>query len=681
MFNKSVRFSNQSAEPREEVGFSTIPFKKGEWSGEPIKAVDGNGNQIADAWVYPLGRPYSDGSYRFGELLAKVQVEGSEQEVISLEPNLNSATEPQFVYSPELVNPTNIIQYGLMIDTSNGSMSTNFSTWDVVEDRGMRKVFSSTQRLGDFVAKLRLYIFNNQNLMKWELDLTASNPNTVERTHTLTKVTFGIVGNGRFMNIRNAARRNVRIINAYQTFELIGPEDGVFGDGQKQTWYGEILTASSEPDKNVSQISAANSPLWGVSLDWADADEAFGALGVVPEPPADFLPARGLYTLIDEYSEWLSYLNNRGDVWQDYPLGLTKTPSQTGHQEDFAILKGWDVLWSGAAELVDFYQFLAGEDAKRPGHYLEADGSPVRSADHPLWVSFNGETHFHFGVSRDRLGKTDSSKRSITEGWRSKDWQHWSSNLLFVGALLTGSYQLRDEMNNEAELYLAGFTLPSQLNVTTSKRLTPRAFGRTHLAMFHMNTILNREDIVERAMDRFREVIRDDWLGATRAPVKNWFKFNDARLFENRQDSWAPWNECLGWYGMVALWRETQDPQVQQLMVEWGETLIKYGWRVNPENNLAEVGYAVKWNDDGSAVPDEQLFNTDFWRPSGRGIARWSAGVPTFIKDSDLFGPAIRLKAQEIFDLLEAERLRGYSEERPFDDFGNWTAISPHRLA
>src|SRR5690606_32042777 len=127
-----------------------------------------------------------------------------------------------------------------------------------------------------------------------------------------------------------------------------------------------------------------------------------------------------------------------GDPWDDYALGVTKTPGQTGGQRDFGCIEGAEVLSMAAAELLDAYYFMATEETKRPCHFYEADASLVRSRNHPRWVVWSGRTHYSTSVSNDRLGKTDPDWGATYHGWHGKDLEHHSSNLLSMAALLCG---------------------------------------------------------------------------------------------------------------------------------------------------------------------------------------------------------------------------------------------------
>lgn len=673
MTNKTARFPNSADQDRTEIGYATIPFKSGEWDGTPLEVVDSDGVLIKDAWVYPFGKKYPDNTHRYGALMTRLSIPGKSEQVVTVRDASNPITEPVFRYSQGLGKSSG---FRLFLATTKDSQvtSTGFSDWTTIEDNGMRRVFQSVSRIGHFVANVKLYVYNDQDLIKWELDVTGSDPSTTIRTYDFDELHFLILGDDHLLNIRGAARRGVHTLKANKHFRLMKSQDGPFGDGQKQSWYGELITLAGNAESTYSAAAALAFPFHGMSQDWVEAGEAFGALGVVPETPV-VIPNGGFQAIANKYVSVWNYMNQKGTPWEDYPEGLTKTPGQTGNQLDFGILKGWDILYTGMAELVEIYRFLATEDAKRPGHYLEMDGTQVTHANHPKWVTWSGVTHWHFNVSKDRLGKTDPNAIMNSNGWVGKDWEHMSSNLLYIASLLTGSYQLRDEQNHEVEYYLAGHTVPSEFpGWSTNSRGEPRGFGRTHLALLHHDTILDREDILNKAMDRFEQVIRFAWTGASNNPVQPWSLTNDPRVFPNRQTAWVPWNNQLGWIGIVALWRATQDPNVQQVMVDWGKTIINWGFRINA-NGSVDLGHGCKWLPGGVSITTAQFNDPNFWIPTSQFSHEWGLAVCKFAKDSDLFDAVTKARAQQIFDEVHRRRMASYNPAEPFDSFGEWTAL------
>src|SRR5690606_22706913 len=140
-----------------------------------------------------------------------------------------------------------------------------------------------------------------------------------------------------------------------------------------------------------------------------------------------------------------------------------------------------------------------------------------------------------------------------------------------MAALLCGSYLLFDEIDSEIELYLAGHTLPSQFpGWSTNGKMPARGFGRPHHAMVNHLMLTARTDLRQRILDRIHQCIAPQWDGATRSPVKNWYHIRDDRVLGSTVDAWVPWNESLGFVGMVAIYNATGDQTVRQIMVDWG---------------------------------------------------------------------------------------------------------------
>jgi len=675
---KKARFPNLSSVDREEVGYATIPFKKGEWKGEPLLVRDEDEKVIKNSWIFPFGAKYDDDTHRYGALLTKLYVPSRKDKIVYVVDTKEPVKEPVFKYAKGVTNFMDS-SMNMIINIGDSVHKASFNEWVMRENNGMRKVFESVSRVGssNFVADLKTYLCSDQDVVRFELKVTGSNPDNADRTYEFSSIHLFLSGRG-LLNIRGHERRGVEVIKPLKHFKLMDGVHGPFGDGQSQTWYGELYLPNNEPDAVRNAIAASEFPFWGMSMDWVECGEAFGALGVVPEPPIE-LPDDGFTAVARRYVETWKYMNNKGSPWDDYPLGLTKTPNQTGGQKDFALIIGWDVLWTGMAELLESYRFLATEESKRPGHYKESNGLPVTHMAHPDWVTVDSITHYDTNVSRDRLGKTDSYAPYMTNGWKGKDWQHFSSNLLYMTALLTGSYELRDEQEWEVELYLAGHTLPSDKpGWSTNGRGEARGFGRTHLSMCNHWTILDRPDLIERMHMRFMEVVKPTWEGAKRSPVKNWHHVNDIRVIPNTE-AWVPWNECLGFPGMVALYNLTKDDDVKQHLIDWGTSLIKYAWRIkrDDKDNIIQldIGGGIKWYDSGRPITSSQYWDKRYFR-IGVNMNGWSHQVPKFIMDSDWYDTDIRTLAEEIYTKFSKDRLKTYDPIKdPFDEWGQWTAI------
>jgi hypothetical protein len=670
MAKVGIRIPNTTNLPRNEVVYTTVPFATGEWFGhEPLVMVDESGNKV-DAYLEPLGAKRQDGSYRYGKLLSRVQLEPNETKYYTLSNGTPDKPAP-FEFNSKIFSNGNPGSLLLTIKRGDKVLTCNFSeNVRLIEDNRMRKVFESRVRLEDFVVDFKLYIMSQQELMKFELSIAGSNPSNTAYTYSFDEIRLAAIGNA-FVNIRGLEKRGVKPVTLYKDYQLMSAD--YFGDGQKQSWYGELVPALDINDLPALAAALAfiQQPLYGMSTSWNTKD-AYAAFGTIQQPNKVSTTEMWSQTT-NQYRSFDSFIRSQGTPWDDYLLGVTKTPGQTGSQVDFGCLEGGPILYLGAAELLDMVLFLATEETKRPGHYYEMDGRSVKSSSHPNWIVWDGRTHWSVGVSPDRLGKTAPDFGGHFHGWLGKDWEHHSSNLLSLAALLTGSYLLLDEVNNEVELYLAGHTLPStKPGWATNGRGAPRGFGRTHHAMANHYVLTNRSDLVERMIARFKECVVGTWDGAIRSPVRNWMHLRDDRVLGRTIDAWVPWNESLGLMGAVALWNVTKEQSVKDFIVAWGNTILNYGWRPSyVDGNLAYVGIGqgVEWFDSGRALTSEEYWNGRSFIDAG-GLSLWGLPVLKVIAENpSVFGPDSAAKAASYLGVVVK------TTSLPFDDFGKWTAI------
>ena len=86
-------------------------------------------------------------------------------------------------------------------------------------------------------------------------------------------------------------------------------------------------------------------------------------------------------------------------------MGLLPQAASTGTHHDFGIHKLVEIYASAMPQGIEEARFHAGEESHRPVHHREADGSPLRAANHPQFVARTGRAHWSSSVSPDRLGK------------------------------------------------------------------------------------------------------------------------------------------------------------------------------------------------------------------------------------------------------------------------------------
>jgi hypothetical protein len=245
------------------------------------------------------------------------------------------------------------------------------------------------------------------------------------------------------------------------TVQLVA-EPVVLGDGQQIPYWGAALCLPAGVPLSVLLLNAdpaireriealharAQGRAHALSRDWAGAWLLFGEVPILTAEArneVEKLAARRAALRTDAH--WL---------FQPRPLGQPPRAGQTGGQEDFGATKGTAMVAAGdlRPDLIDLYRWCLGE-VLRPVHLREVDGSTVARAAHPEWVSYNQRTHFHAGVSPDRLGKPHPEPWSETHGWTGKDNQHESANLIAALYAVTGDPLAEQAMRDELEHSIA----------------------------------------------------------------------------------------------------------------------------------------------------------------------------------------------------------------------------------
>ena len=154
------------------------------------------------------------------------------------------------------------------------------------------------------------------------------------------------------------------------------------------------------------------------------------------------------------------------------PMGGARSPGQTGNQPDFGACKGTLALYDPAHLVAMRYSVQA--DCFRGAHLFDAHtGQPIKASDHPGWVTWSGVTHYHSGVTQDRLGKEPPQPPAT--GWRGYDNQHRSQNLLAAYLHVCNDPAMLETARRFAQLDLADYRYHFPQNGAGA----PRAIGRT----------------------------------------------------------------------------------------------------------------------------------------------------------------------------------------------------------
>jgi hypothetical protein len=307
--------------------------------------------------------------------------------------------------------------------------------------------------------------------------------------------------------------------------------------------------------------------------------------------------------------------------------GLAKAAGQAGEQADFGVVAVEPVAATAIPSFLYEVEWSVLQEGCRPVHFFELDAGPVLVKNHPEWAVWDGRTHWHCGVSVDRLGKPCPAPKFETHGWKGKDREHWSNNYLCAYYLLTADPSILLEIRNEAQLYLAMQTVDPKF--TTSGQGNARAVGRALLSASWLYLCTGDPAILQRMRDRMHRIYLPGWSGEPLPPdyVRPYqVRKADPRYGVDGPNAWVPWEEALTVVGFEAYRRLTDDddPEINELIDGVALNLIRHAWRV-PPGGRPQIAYAMHWR-DGEAFTDEQLDDPKEVAWPRSDFATWAVG-------------------------------------------------------
>jgi hypothetical protein len=665
---RAVVVQNLAPPPRDEWAAAVVPFARGEVTGSPDLHCD----QCQTVWQ-PFGARWPDNSIRQALCLFRRPLDALGEARLALRAGAGPAVPwPR----PEL--PPLELRFRFAGDGREDAAAPAFVA--VREENAARKVGLYRCRVGGsgLVAEVIVTAWAGQEHADVELAVYFSDPGTEDMQRSVDEL--AVDSNGLALMLRHARRFATPVQptpdgRGTSTVLLRGT---ALGDGQGIRRAGVLVPrldgAGSLRDQTLSAAILCP-PLAATS--WRGT-VAFGPFGYVPEPPPWLQSDTGIRTAFGRRHRDFAAASQRGvgDPFGHGPFGAARDPGQTGDQEDFGVVKLEPVAGTGLPSFLLEVEPSVLQEACRPVHNFEADGSPVLAAKHPDWVVWSGRTHWHCEVSKDRLGKPCPEPRFQSHGWRGKDRQHWSTNYTAAFALLTGSHGIRRELENEVQLFLAGETLDPRH--TTSHSGAPRGAGRTLLAGCWLYLCTGDAELLQRMRDRVERVHRPAWAFAEADPASvRPLAVNqpDARMLDGNTAYWNPWQEAIAAVGFAALDRMAGDETARALAKGLALNQLRHGWKVTDREVI--IATAMRWN-EGVPLPEEEVAAGDkrtvVWS-HGTAFSLWSLGAVELARqfaaqDGDA---AMVARAEEI--LRRIRSARQVARDGWFDRFGQWDAV------
>ncbi|MBX3462978.1 MAG: hypothetical protein KF830_07395 [Planctomycetes bacterium] len=607
---------NLAPHARREGVAVVVPFAQGAVPTLPDLHVRGT----PTAWE-PFGARWPDGSLRQALCLFPIELAALQERTVELVPGPG----PELPAGP-IELPTATIEF-VAVQGGTESRVEPVAVADL-EHNALRRVQLRRARIGTtgLVAELLVTAWRDQPHAAIDAAVFFSDPATPALQCPLDEL--AVECRGMAVVLRHAGRFGIVQGTHKDGSRSVLLAKLALGDGQGIRRPGALVPRLRGDGGLGDQtlLAACTAPLLGATS-WRDSG-AFGAFGLVPELPP-WLRGQALRAHFALRHRAFAEAEQRpGHPFGSGPHGMARMAGQTGDQADFGTVKLSAVAASGLPSFLLEVEASVLQEACRPVHFHEADGSPVEPADHPQWVVWSGRTHWHAGISPDRLGKPAPEPPFETHGWTGKDREHWSSNHLGAFALLTGAHWARQELANEVRLYLAGQTISPGLS--TSGAGAPRGAGRTALAASWMLLATGDERLRERMDARVDRVYHPQWAGRTLGvdrvrPMA--VSGPDARLLQGKVRFWNPWQDALSAVGFGASYRLTGNARARELAEELAANVVRHGWLL--DGPRCQIATAMRWQ-DGEPLTAAQQRGDDptavLWA-DGTAFAEWAIGA------------------------------------------------------
>ena len=613
--DRVVTVQNLSPQPRQEWAKVVVPFPKGQVADLPALHV-GDGPTV---WQ-PFGARWDDGSLRQALCMFPVTLRGLSEVQLRLEAGASTVgTQP----------PTNPLANGsrvsLQVTVGSEQLTAEPVFIETLEENAARQVNLYRTRVGKTGLVFEVILTRWAGQVHGEADLALFFSDPTTKAMQVHIAHAALLTEGVHIALRHGPALAMQSQHANDGSTVVLLANAVLGDGQGIRRTG-VMTPIGPTDalKGQTLQAAALSPLLGATS-WRGTG-AYGPFGFVPDPPAWLTGAASRNAFARRHAAFVAMSRTPAGPFDHFPFALSKTPGQTGFQQDFGVLKMAPVASTGIPSFLFEVELSALQEACRPVHFFEADSSPLLARNHPDWVQWNSLTHWNCEVSPDRLGKDCPPPKYETNGWRGKDRQHWSSNYLTGYYLLTGSHWALRELENEVQLFLGGQTL--RAGISTPGPGAPRAAGRMLLLGSWLYQCTGDTALLERMHLRVEGPHLSMWAGRELDPIKVrplMIRRPDPRMLDGAASYWTPWEESLAAVGFAAFFRLTGDETAGFLADAIATNVLRHGWSLQGPR----VGYAQRWNEGGEPLTPAQLSASDrtvcTW--AGGGITLWAMGA------------------------------------------------------
>jgi len=613
---QTLRLQNLAPFARKETAAVVVPFARGTAVRTPDLHIEGR----PTAWQ-PFGARWPDGSIRQALCLFEVELPALGETAMPLHPGKGPPLPEGDFAMPDA-------EISVIVQVGDATIRAEPAHRAWLERNALRQVELRSARLGasGLIAELILARSRGDAHAYVDVAVFFSDPRLKAFECPIDEL--AIEAKRMALLFRHPGRSGIVQGTTASGSRAVLLRNKSLGDGQGLRRSG-ALVPPLRGDKSLGDRTAkaaAVCPVLGATS-WQGAG-AFGAFGEPAVMPAWLEGSNLRAMLAQRHRGFVAGGRPGGDPFVAPFFGPAKNAGQTGDQRDFGVVKMSAVASGGLPSLLLETEASVLQEGCRPVHFFEADGSMLLAADHPSWIVWSGRTHWHKGVSPDRLGKPHPEPRHQTHGWSGKDRQHWSSNYLGAFALLSGAHWARRELEHEAQLYLSGQTTTP--GWSTSGAGAPRGAGRTLLAACWIYLATGNEQVQQRMNERLDKVYYPQWPGRSlpEGSVRTMQIANpDARMLHGKSRYWTPWQDALAAIGFAAAYRITGNDHARILAEELALTVVRHGYLLNDEQCI--IATAIRWQ-DGEPLSAGQIRDNDphdvLWS-YGTAFTEWAIGA------------------------------------------------------
>ncbi|MGE3173922.1 MAG: hypothetical protein AB7O97_14955 [Planctomycetota bacterium] len=567
--------------------------------------------------------------------------------------------------------------------------------FEEIESNRARRVFHLRARIGTtpLVFDEWIYMYSMQDILKFEMTVTNCDPRIPDLSYDFD---YMWVEAGEYLSFDYRKVEGLPLPDQQDFwpwhasfgnwFQILSPRR-TMGRGEQLFFSGSIF-ATPEPGRTIGPLNypvgarpialtahdrvsnfyaETRGPALAVSTDW---DGKWLGFGLVPEIPAG--QANGGWAAANASAAgFRNLLNTVNDVYSQRPRGLSRQAGSTGAQEDFGACKAALAVAVGDPRYLYEAGYSMFEMFGRPFHYREADGSPLRAANHPglrTWSQI-----INCRTTLDTLGTICPYPYSWpSNGWSGIDDQHRSQNNFNAQLALTGSYALRQALEDLLQVDLA-----QQPGFVDS----PRGEGRLMAAWANMLLLLDdqqdRTALLAHMGARVQNLMAvwpgRNFVGDPSRPIRAMHigsspTFNDAQ--GNRIPAIVVWEHSIACMGYWAAYRLTGDPRYHDMALEVSRMIVNHCiYQENGQWVACTVVRYLEGAQEGQALPPSAYYDGS---PDIQvGISFWEWIFPSVLICRELnrgIDPALVARCDQIIAGIGAPNSWGKAE---------WWAVLP----